>query len=490
MRLCIQNALIVTLNDQNEIFDKGTLVIEDRSLAYVGLLKGAPSGPFERVIDGSRLIAIPGLVNSHCHSPSNLFRGLFKSRPLEIWRAYYRAVLRVMDERDFYASALLGAMEMLETGTTTVIDHFFGNQRVAFTGAGGAIRAMRDIGLRHVVALTLSDKRYEETVPLGDAAKEASPEIERMSHSETRGAESWLDECEAFIREFHDPGRLTTCCPGPSAVQRCTDALLTGAAEISRRRAVPLHIHLAETRSQKLMGPRLYGTSLLGHLESLGVLCPSVSLAHSIWIEPDDIDRFAKSGATAVHNPASNLRLGSGLAPIPRMLERGVHVALGTDGAASNDGQNMFDAVKLASLIHNTTVEDFRLWVTPVQALGMATRDGARAFGLEAGMLAPGKLADVVLLRRGTPAFTPLNDPINQLALCENGSSVDTVLVGGEVVVEGGGLVRMREEEVLALVEESVGRLRGEITKEMALAQTVEPMLEKMYFQVVSGNKT
>ncbi|MBI2090393.1 MAG: amidohydrolase family protein [Deltaproteobacteria bacterium] len=376
---------------------------------------------------------------------------------------------------------------MLKTGTTSVLDHFFGNQKVPFTGAGGAIRAMRDIGLRHVVALTLSDKRYEDTIPLGEASKEVSPEIERMSHSETRGAESWLDECEAFIGEFHEPVKLTTCCPGPSAVQRCTDALLTGAAEVSRRRNVPLHIHLAETRSQKLMGPKLYGTSLLGHLESLGVLGSNVSLAHSIWIEPEDVDRFAKSGATPVHNPASNLRLGSGLAPVPAMLEKGVHVALGTDGAASNDGQNMFDAIRLASVIHNPSVNDFRRWVTPAQALAMATREGARALGLQAGALARGSLADVVLLRRDTPAFTPLNDPINQLALCENGSSVETVLVGGEIVVEGGRLARMREEEVLGLVNESIGRLRADIAKETASARSVEPMLEEMYFRVVEG---
>lgn len=485
MRLLIQNALLVTLNDEDEIIERGALVSEGNRLSYVGPSDCAPSGPFDRIIDGSRFIALPGFVNSHCHSPSNLFRGLFKSRPLEIWRAYYRAVLRVMDERDFYASALLGAMEMLKTGTTSVLDHFFGNQKVPFTGAGGAIRAMRDIGLRHVVALTLSDKRYEDTIPLGEASKEVSPEIERMSHSETRGAKSWLDECEAFIGEFHEPVKLTTCCPGPSAVQRCTDALLTGAAELSRRHDVPLHIHLAETRSQKLMGPKLYRTSLLGHLESLGVLGSNVSLAHSIWIEPEDIDRFARSGATPVHNPASNLRLGSGLAPIPNMLQKSVHVALGTDGAASNDGQNMFDTVKLASLIHNTTVDDFRLWVTPAQALRMATREGARALGLEAGVLAPGSLADVVLLRRDTPAFTPLNDPINQLALCENGSSVDTVLVDGEIVVEGGRLTWMRQEEVLGLVAASVGRLKTGIAKEMNSARSVEPMLEEMYFQVV-----
>lgn len=484
--MLIQNVLLVTLNDQDEVIEDGSLVIEDRWLKYAGPVAKVPSGPFDRVIDGRRLIAMPGMVNAHCHSPANLFRGLLSSRPLEIWRNYYRATLRAMRGEDFYASALLGAMEMLKSGVTTVLDHFFGNQAARFMGAGEAIRAMRDLGLRHVVALTLSDKRYEETVPL-DKSAALAPEVQRMTQSETRETRAWLEECEAFIAEYDDPQKLTTCCPGPSAVQRCTDELLTGAAEISRRQNIPLHIHLAETKSQKIMGQRLYGRSLLQHLGSLGVLGTNLSLAHSIWIEEEDIELFAKSGATAVHNPASNLRLGSGLAPVPQLLAAGAHVALGTDGAASNDGQNMFDAVRLASLIHNPALTDFRMWVTPLQALSMATREGARAFGLSAGVLAPGKLADVVLLRRDTPAFTPLNNILHQLAFCENGSSVDTVIVDGEIVVEGGRLSRMKEEEVLALATESFERLRPGVQEEIRAAQAMEPALADMYFRVGKG---
>ena len=487
MTLLIQHVLLVTLNDRDEVIEDGSLVVEGRWLKYAGPAAKAPSGPFDRVIDGCRLIAMPGLVNAHCHSPANLFRGLLSSRPLEIWRNYYRATLRAMKEEDFYASALLGAMEMLKSGATTVLDHFFGNQAVRFMGAGEAIRAMRALGLRHVIAFTLSDKRYEETVPLDKPTTALPPEIQRMTQSETRETRAWLEECKAFVTEYHEPEHLTTCCPGPSAVQRCTDELLTGAAEISRRQNLPLHIHLAETKAQKIMGQRLYGRSLLQHLESLGVLGANLSLAHSIWIETEDIGLFAKSGVTAIHNPASNLRLGSGLAPVPQLLAAGVHVALGSDGAASNDGQNMFDAVRLASLIHNPGLADFRMWVTPAQALRMATREGARAFGLPAGVLAPDHLADIVLLRRDTTAFTPLNNVLHQLAFCENGSSVDTVIADGEIVVEGGRLTRIKEEEILTLATESLERLRPAVQVEMLAAQAMEPTLADMYFRV--GNQ-
>jgi 5-methylthioadenosine/S-adenosylhomocysteine deaminase len=487
MKTLIRNALLVTMNQQNDVIEKGSIVIDGNKLVYVGSSEGTPSGPFQITIEGGRRIVMPGMVNAHCHSPANLVRGMLPSKPLEIWRAYYRASLRDMRDEDFYASALLGGMEMLKTGTTTVLDHFFGNQSCRFMGAGAAIQAMRDLGLRHIISLTLSDKNYEETIPLDETASNLFEEIKRMSASEAKATEAWLEDCEGFIDTFHDPERLTSCCPGPSAVQRCSDDLLRGATDIAQRRKLPIHVHLAETKAQAVMGKRLYGTSLLQHLASLGVLGPTLSLAHSIWIERSDIQLFAASGATPVHNPASNLRIGSGLAPVRDFISAGVHVALGTDGAASNDGQNMFDALRLVTLIHNQAGSDFNDWVTPSQALAMATRSGARAFGLDSGELAPGKVADLLLLRRDTPAFTPLNNVMNQLVFCENGRSIDTVIVNGEIVVEDGNLKKLDENEVLRLATKARERLNPAIEREMAAAKTVEPSLAKMYSQIFRG---
>src|SRR5262245_53437221 len=369
MKTLIRNALLVTMNAQNEVIENGSIVIDGNKLAYVGPAEWTPPGPFDRTIGADQRIAMPGMVNAHCHSPANLVRGRMPSKPLEIWRAYYRASLRDMRDEDFYASALLGSIESLKNATTTVLDHFFGNQACRFMGAVASIQATRDLGLSQVISLTLSDKNYEETLPLGETPSYLTEEIKRMSASEAKATEAWLDDCEEFIDTFHAPDKLTTCCPGPSAVQRCSDDLLQGAANIANKRKLPLHIHLAETKAQAVMGRQLYGTSLLQHLASLGILGPNLSLAHSIWIEPADIEFFARSGATPVHNPASNLRLGSGLAPVRDYLSAGVHIALGTDGAASNDGQNMFDALRLAALIHNQAGTDFDHWVRPSQAL-------------------------------------------------------------------------------------------------------------------------
>jgi 5-methylthioadenosine/S-adenosylhomocysteine deaminase len=484
MKTLIRNALIVTMNDAGDVLDRGSIVIDDDRMTFVGPSEWTSPEPFDRTIEAERMIAMPGMINAHCHSPANLVRGMMPSKPLEIWRAYYRASLRGMSEADFYASALLGGMEMLKNGATTVLDHFAGNASCRFMGAGGAIQAMRDLGLRHVVALTVTDKNYEDTIPLGATELSLSAEIARMSASESRSTREWLDECEQFIDTFHAPGKLTTACPGPSAVQRCSDELLTGCATIARKKNLPLHIHLAETKAQAVQGRSVYGHSLLRHLESLAIVGANLSCAHSIWIEDGDVEIFAGSGAAPVHNPASNLRIGSGLAKVKEFLAAGVKVGLGTDGSASNDGQNMFDAIRLAALIHNQAGTDFNTWVNPGQALAMATRNGARAFGLEAGMLAPGKLADIVLLRRDSAAFTPLNDAIAQLVFCENGSDVDTVIVNGETVVEQGRLTKVDETEVLRLAEQSRRRLDPSMQTELAAAKTMEPSLAAMYFRV------
>src|SRR5215470_7834350 len=197
MRTLIRGALLVT-RDQYTIIDNGVLVIDGTHISHVGPTERMPAGPFDRTIDARRMIAIPGMINAHCHSAANLVRGLFASRPLEIWRAYYRASLRDMRDEDFYASALLGGLEMLKSGASTVLDHFAGSAACRFMGAGAAIQAMRDLGLRHVAALTVTDKNYEETIPLGETAAELNAEIKRMSASEAKSTQAWLDECESF----------------------------------------------------------------------------------------------------------------------------------------------------------------------------------------------------------------------------------------------------------------------------------------------------
>ncbi len=185
MRTLIRNPLLVTMNEQNDVVDKASIVIDGNRVVFAGPAEWTPDGPFDKVIDANRMIALPGMVNAHCHSAANLVRGMMPSKPLEIWRAYYRASLRDMREDDFYASALLGGMEMLKNGATTVLDHFAGSAACRFMGAGAAIQAMRDLGLRHVAALTVTDKNYEDTIPLGQT--DAELERRTQTHERQRG---------------------------------------------------------------------------------------------------------------------------------------------------------------------------------------------------------------------------------------------------------------------------------------------------------------
>ncbi len=214
-----------------------------------------------------------------------------------------------------------------------------------------------------------------------------------------------------------------------------------------------LHIHAVETRLQAHIVQQMLGKGGITFLEQEGILRSGTSLAHCIWMGPGDLERLAQSGATVVHNPVSNMRLGSGIFPLREAIRKGVYVALGSDGSASNDTQNMFGILKLTGLLHNQATIDYVDWPRAHTIIDLTTKGGASALGLasELGRIAPGQLADIVLLDIQTPAFFPLRDPALHLIYCEDGTSVDTVIVNGQIVVER-GIVRTIDE--LALREE------------------------------------
>ena len=212
-----------------------------------------------------------------------------------------------------------------------------------------------------------------------------------------------------------------------------------------------MHIHVLETRVQRVTGTRLYGKSLIKLMADLDALHEKTSIAHAIWIDEEDIELIAGRGASVAHNPVCNLRIGSGVAPLRGLLRAGVNVALGTDGISSNDSCRLFDVMKAAGIIHTISTDDYDEWPTAYEILWAATRGGARAVGLDdqIGSIEPGKKADLVALDLCTSAFVPLNDVANQLVYAENGSSVRLVMVDGEVVVEDGRCTKIDEPAVL-----------------------------------------
>jgi 5-methylthioadenosine/S-adenosylhomocysteine deaminase len=412
-----------------------------------------PEEKHYRVIEGYNKLALPGLINAHTHSPENVLKATSPSLPLELWNIALYGNFLHWTPRLTYASALLGAVEMLKTGTTALLDHLWSIDGLSQEHMTAALQAYEDVGIRATVAPFIEDR--DMIIEFGEQHGFTFP-----PHPFTQRFEQWaplgeqLAILEDLIATWHlrANGRIR-CIVGPSGIQWCSRELLHICRNMAERYDSGLHIHAIETRLQARVVQKMLGEGGIAFLEHEGILRPGTSLAHCIWMEPGDLERLARSGATVVHNPISNMRLGSGIFPLREALHKGVHVALGSDGSASNDTQNMFSVLKLTGLLHNHTTIDYHDWPQASSILNLATRGGASALGLssELGLIAPGQLADIVLLDTQTAAFFPLRDPALHLIYCEDGTSVDTVIVNGQIVVER-GIIRTIDE--LALRQE------------------------------------
>jgi cytosine/adenosine deaminase-related metal-dependent hydrolase len=265
---------------------------------------------------------------------------------------------------------------------------------------------------------------------------------------------------EAFARravqEFHRPEEGISIGLGPSGPQRCSDEMLAGCASLADELDLAIHIHVLETRMQALSGRRMYDRTLPEHMHDIGFLGPRVNFEHGIWLTDGDIGLLRDAGVTVVHNPVSNLKLGSGICPVPLLLQNSVEVALGTDGMSSNDGNDMFQALKLAGLLHKLWEVDYEHWLGAEEAWRMATVGGARAAGDEDGLgrISAGCRADLVLLDLDSIVFTPLNDPLKHLVFSSAGRAHDSTMVGGRWVVRGGEVVGVDETAILAEARE------------------------------------
>lgn len=417
-----------------------------------------------RVIDGRDKLVIPGLINAHTHSTENLLKGTTDRLPLEPWLAHLFGTRGEFTPRDIYLGCMVGAIEMLKSGTTAVLDHMWPGPSINLEWLSAAMAAYRDAGIRAALAPLIDDQ--DRVVQFGrDRGHRLDSTYVGRRHQGQPPLREMMDRLKQFFRSWHNSenGRLR-CYLGPAGVQWCSASLLEESLSLVRQFGAGLHTHLMETRLQSLVCHECFGKSAVAFLNDEGLLGSDVSFAHSVWLDDDDIRTIAVSGAQVVHNPASNLKLGSGLAPIRRMLDAGVTVALGADGSASSDNQVMFDALKLAGLIHNVKEVDADRWVSAREAFSLATRGGATVMGHsgDLGVIAPGALADLVLLDLKSIHWVPLNDPFRQLVFCETGRSVHTVIVDGQVVVEGGLLLTVEEEEIVREVRAKRWPSQGE----------------------------
>jgi 5-methylthioadenosine/S-adenosylhomocysteine deaminase len=442
------------------VFDRTDAVVDDGRIATVGAGADAPGA---EVVDCARFAVVPGMVNAHAHSNESWFRGMWDNLPLEPWMLFSYPVLAAPAQTpdEVYVRTLLSGIEMLRSGATCVVDFLYELQGFSDGSLEAVVRAYRDLGLRAVIGLAMADRAYYETVVL-DAGLVDRELIDQIERERPPSWSEWEALTRSAIERFHRPDEGISICPAPSGPQRCTDEMLVGAADLAEEFDLVVPIHVLETRMQAVSGQQLYGRTLVEHLDSLGFLSPRTCFEHAIWLTPSDIEIVRDRGVTIVHNPVSNLKLGSGVCPVPTMLRHDVNVALGTDGVCSNDGNDMFATVKFAALLHKVWDIDYEEWLGAREAWRLATENGAAAAGDREGLgrIAAGRRADLVLLDLDSLTFTPLNDPLRQLALGSTTLAVRSSLVGGRWVLRDGTIAGVDERAILQQARELGDEIR------------------------------
>ena len=444
MKTLIKNCHLYAPDLPGKYLEKQDILIEGNIIQWIG--KTSEWEETYLTVDGRGKLAIPGLVNAHTHSPENVLRGSTQRLPLELWLIKQFASQVNFPPRLTYLITLAGAAEMLSSGTTAVLDHLWMAETLTRDGLDSVMQAYEDSGMRASVAPMVENQDL-----VFDHARGINTSLfDPYSSDDTRlPASAQLEIVRDLIDNWHhkNDDRLR-CLPGPGGAQWCSSDLLDGCRDLAQRYATGIHIHLAETRVQSIVCRNAYGHSAVKELHKLGLLNSGSSLAHCIWLDDTDFDLLAENRARVVHNPVSNLKLGSGIANLPEMTRRNIELALGTDGAASNDNQNMFAVLKLAGLLHSPAIWD-TTWLSATQVFDMATVGGAKVLGYEnLGRLQVGKLADIVLVDLARSYQQPLEDAANYLVFCETGASVSDVIVNGQRVIRERRVITFDESQI------------------------------------------
>jgi len=451
------------------------IVIRGQRIASIRPAGAQP--PEGTLIDARGRLATAGFINGHFHSHEHFHKGRYDKLPLELWMNFVRPPVPIpWTERQVYLRTMIGAIEALRSGTTTVCDDMNVSPVLHTEHVEAAIRAYEDIGLRAFVGVTLFDKPFFLSVPFTD--EECPPDlIARFSAGEATPPREVLEFVGELAKRRHPRAHRVGCMLAPSAPQRCTEGFLREVRALADELALPVMIHVQETRLQVVTGRLLFGSTLVEYLDRIGFLKPRTALVHCIWLTPREIEILAKSGASVQHNPTCNLKMGSGVAPLRALLDAGINVSLGTDGCGSVETADMQKTVLAAALLPKIRGDDPDRWAGAEEAFQAATLGGARALGRDddLGALEVGRLADIVLYRLDRIAFVPLNNPLRQLVYGETGASIDTVLVAGDIVMREGRLTRIDEAEILEEIAGEHARVEPLIAE---AERSVEPILE------------
>ena len=406
------------------------------------------------VVEAVGFWLLPGLVDAHAHAYAGILRGTENGLPLERWALYTVLYGKALDEKALRAAILVGAAERLRNGVSAVLDH---SPQVHL--AESALAAHEATGLRVGYAPFLHD--LNDYALMGLDLPDALGAYRGPPPFDAAASESRFAAVVAACRA--GSGRVRPLL-GPNAPQRCSPQAWPVWRRLRDRLPVPVHTHLLETRAQARLGHGRWPGGTVGEMERQGLLDEGLSVAHGIWLDEREQDTLARHDVTVVHNPASNLMLGSGLLPFARYRALGVRLALGTDSANTGGRADMWEAMRLALMLHRAPGTDPATWPTGIGAVDMATTNGAHVLGWDdAGRIEPGSRADLVLVRRATAATSLLAETADGIVLHAGAEAVDSVMVDGAWAMRGGQILAFDEAEAAALAVDAHDEIRDRV---------------------------
>ncbi|MGN0364803.1 MAG: amidohydrolase [Suilimivivens sp.] len=426
MGILLKSILAILPEDEKDVVKETNIYIEGSRIASIGT---KPEGfVADKIIDGKDRLAIPGLINCHTHSYMSFMRNVADDLSFMDWLfGTIDPIEQKMTDEDTYWGACLAIIEMMKSGTTCFNDMQMNIHQTT--------RAVKESGMRAVICRGL----------VGSGNDEAGQMRLRQAYEERDAAA----DCD----------RLTFLL-GPHAPYTCDDSFMRIVSEEAKKNHMGIHVHLSESESEIQQIKEKYGCSPIEMADRNGLFDVPAIAAHCVQITESDMEILKNKNVSVVTNPASNMKLGNGFAPVPAMLEKGINVCLGTDGAASNNSLNMFHELSLLTLIHKG-VQKTPQCVSAREGFRIATINGARALGLEkeTGSLEAGKKADIAILNLNTPSLTPRNNLIAGLSYSANGSEVETVIIDGRITMENRKVLTLDEELVYSKINEIITRM-------------------------------
>jgi 5-methylthioadenosine/S-adenosylhomocysteine deaminase len=436
--LIVAGGTVLTQNAAHRILTPGAVAIDGTDIVDVDT-PAAIAAKYQaaETIDAGDQLVLPGLINTHSHAPMVMYRGLADDLALLDWLTKYifPAEAKTVSPELVRVGTRLAAVEMIESGTTAFVDMYYFEEEIA--------KAAFEAGLRGVLGETIIQ------FPVADAKTPAEG----------------LARAERFIKEFKDNGLIVPAV-APHALYTNDKATLTASAALARKYGVPIVIHFAETEDEVNTAREQYQMTPTAALDSLGVLGPTTIGAHGVWVNDADIAILKRTGTGVAHNPESNMKLASGAAPVMKYLAAGVKLGLGTDGAASNNDLDMFEAMRQASFLAKLTTRDPTA-VRAQDALDLATLGGARVIGMEKllGSLETGKRADLITVSTRSARQTPMYDPVSHLVYVTRGDDVRTTIVNGKVLMSDRRLRTLDRESVIADANRLAAKVREAVAR-------------------------